>query len=77
MNWIPDGYPPEGNLILFNNFYGGWESLPVNDWQSAVYELVTPNNNEKYVSMIMELLIPVNQYGYLQMIIFLLFSQVS
>ena len=48
VNWIPDGYPGEGNLILFNNFYGGWESLPVNDWQSAVYELVTPNNNEMY-----------------------------
>ena len=22
--------------------------MPVNDWQSAVYELVTPNNNEMY-----------------------------
>ena len=48
VNWIPEGYPGEGNLILFNNFYGDWESLPVNDWCSAVYELVTPVNNEMY-----------------------------
>ena len=42
VNWIPDGYPGSGNLILYNNFHGDWMSLPVNDWQSAVYEIETP-----------------------------------
>ena len=42
VNWIPLGYPGGGNLILFNNFYYG-------EWQSAVYELVTPlNENGTY-----------------------------
>ncbi len=42
VNWIPEGYPGEGNLILFNNFVNG-------EWQSAVYELVTPlNDSEGY-----------------------------
>ena len=36
VNWIPAGYPGEGNLILYNNNYE-WE-------QSAVFELVTPLN---------------------------------
>ena len=48
VNWIPVGSPGEGNLILFNNFHGDWQSLPVNDWRSAIYELVTPHNNEMY-----------------------------
>ena len=42
VNWISEGYPGEGNLILFNNFHGDWLSLPVNDWESAVYEIETP-----------------------------------
>jgi len=48
VNWIPEGYPGEGNLILYNNFHGDWLSLPVNDWESAVYEIVTPYNNGHY-----------------------------
>ena len=34
VNWIPPGYPGEGNLILFNNFH--------EDNQSAVLELSLP-----------------------------------
>ena len=37
VNWIPAGYPGEGNLILFNNNYGS---------NSAVFEIVTPLNND-------------------------------
>ena len=46
VNWIPEGYPGEGNLILYNNLNVDWLSLPVNDWHSTVYELVTPLNDE-------------------------------
>ena len=42
VNWIPQGFPGEGNLLLFNNFHGDWLSMPVNDWQSAVYEIEPP-----------------------------------
>ena len=45
VNWIPQGYPGEGNLILFNNFHGNWVSLPVNDWESSVYEIEPPQMN--------------------------------
>jgi len=34
VNWIPRGYPGEGNLILFNNHY--------TTTNSAVFELITP-----------------------------------
>ena len=37
MNWIPEGYPGEGNLILFNNNYTN---------NSAVFEIVTPLNDD-------------------------------
>jgi hypothetical protein len=37
VNWIPDGYPGEGNLILFNNNYTD---------NSAVFEIVTPLNDD-------------------------------
>ena len=40
LNWIPVGYPGEGNLILFNNFH--------TEGVSAVLEIETPineNNN--------------------------------
>ena len=37
VNWIPEGYPGEGNLILFNNNYGS---------NSAVFEIVTPLNDD-------------------------------
>ena len=37
VNWIPEGYPGEGNLILFNNNYGS---------NSAVFEFVTPINED-------------------------------
>ena len=37
VNWIPEGYPGEGNLILFNNNYGS---------NSAVFEIVTPINED-------------------------------
>lgn len=41
VNWIPEGYPGEGNLILFNNNYA--------TNQSAVFELVPPiNENGTY-----------------------------
>ncbi len=36
VNWIPEGYPGEGNLILFNNNYS--------NNTSAVFEIVTPIN---------------------------------
>ena len=42
VNWIAQGNPGEGNLILFNNFHGDWLSMPVNDWESAVYEIEPP-----------------------------------
>ena len=38
VNWIPDGYPGSGNLILFNN------DFTVN--ASAVFEIETPLNGE-------------------------------
>lgn len=42
VNWIPQGYPGEGNLILFNNNY--------TNSTSAVFELITPlNENGTYV----------------------------
>ena len=34
VNWIPSGYPGEGNLILFNNYHSGNNA--------AVLEIVTP-----------------------------------
>ena len=37
VNWVPDGYPGNGNLILFNNFH--------DQGQSAVLELSPPLNN--------------------------------
>jgi len=41
LNWIPTGYPGEGNLILFNNFHA--------EGASAVLEIVTPiNENGSY-----------------------------
>lgn len=41
VNWIPEGYPGEGNLILFNNNYSSNTS--------AVFEIMTPlNENGTY-----------------------------
>ena len=41
VNWIPEGYPGEGNLILFNNNYG--------NNTAAVFEIVPPlNENGNY-----------------------------
>jgi len=42
VNWIPQGYPGSGNLILFNNDYvsAGQQS------QSAVFEIETPLNDD-------------------------------
>jgi len=41
VNWIPEGYPGEGNLILFNNNYA--------HNSSAVFEIETPiNENNLY-----------------------------
>lgn len=37
VNWIPEGYPGEGNLIIFNNNYTN---------NSAVFEIQTPINND-------------------------------
>ncbi|MDP6168822.1 MAG: aryl-sulfate sulfotransferase [Candidatus Marinimicrobia bacterium] len=37
VNWIPEGYPGEGNLILFNNNYTNY---------SAVFEFTTPLNDD-------------------------------
>ena len=37
VNWIPQGYPGEGNLILFNNFH--------TNNSSAVLEIITPINS--------------------------------
>ena len=41
VNWIPPGYPGEGNLILFNNFH--------EDSQSAVLELSAPLEDGNYI----------------------------
>ena len=38
VNWIPEGYPGEGNLILFNNFYS--------NNSSSVFEITTPINSD-------------------------------
>ena len=38
VNWIPNGYPGEGNLILFNNFY--------TNNNSSVFEINTPINDD-------------------------------
>ena len=45
INWIPEGYPGEGNLILFNNYHSG--SGP---WgESAVLEFIPPlDSNGNY-----------------------------
>ena len=41
VNWIPNGYPGEGNLIIFNNNYTDY---------SAVYEIETPiGENGTYI----------------------------
>ena len=47
VNWIPEGYPGEGNLLLFNNFYN-------QDWNSAVYELILPLNGDGIYDMNLE-----------------------
>ena len=44
VNWIPEGYPGEGNLILFNNFYG--------NNSSSVFEITTPINDDGSYSII-------------------------
>ena len=42
INWIPEGYPGEGNFILFNNYHSG--SGP---WgESAVLEFIPPVDSE-------------------------------
>jgi hypothetical protein len=41
VNWIPTGYPGEGNLILFNNFH--------ENSQSAVLEFTTPFEDGNYI----------------------------
>jgi len=38
VNWIPEGYPGEGNLILFNNFHS--------NNSSSIYEITTPVNTD-------------------------------
>ena len=38
VNWIPEGYPGEGNLLLFNNFHSGNNA--------AVLEIETPIQND-------------------------------
>ena len=38
VNWIPEGSPGAGNLILFNNFF--------TNGTSAVFEITTPINND-------------------------------
>lgn len=45
VNWIPEGYPGEGNIILFNNFHedSHW------DTHSAVIELVPPMIDDNYI----------------------------
>ena len=41
VNWVPEGYPGEGNLIIFNNNYS--------NNNSAVFEIIPPlNNNGTY-----------------------------
>jgi hypothetical protein len=42
INWIPVGYPGEGNLILFNNFHD-------ENNQSAVVEFIPPLVNGNYI----------------------------
>jgi hypothetical protein len=41
VNWIPPGYPGEGNLILFNNFH--------EDSQSAALEFAAPLEDGNYI----------------------------
>ncbi len=41
VNWIPPGYPGEGNLILFNNFH--------EDSQSAALEFAAPLESGQYM----------------------------
>ncbi|MBC8311132.1 MAG: aryl-sulfate sulfotransferase [Candidatus Marinimicrobia bacterium] len=43
LNWIPEGFPGEGNLILFNNFH--------TDGTSAVIEIETPLNENGSFSL--------------------------
>jgi hypothetical protein len=43
INWIPAGYPGEGNLILFNNFHENNNST-----NSAVLEFTTPLEDGNY-----------------------------
>ena len=44
VNWIPEGYPGSGNLILYNNNYG--------NQSSAVFELVTPLSPDSSIYLI-------------------------
>ena len=43
VNWIPEGSPGEGNLILFNNYYS--------NNNSCVFEITTPINNDGSYSL--------------------------
>ncbi|SVE12432.1 uncharacterized protein METZ01_LOCUS465286, partial [marine metagenome] len=42
VNWIPEGYPGAGNLILYNNNFGTQPCQSPNSPVSAVFEIVTP-----------------------------------
>ena len=42
INWIPNGYPGEGNFILFNNYSNGFGPLG----ESSVLEFVPPVDND-------------------------------
>ena len=44
VNWIPEGSPGAGNLILFNNNYSSSSS--------AVFELITPLSGNSYVCLL-------------------------
>ena len=48
VNWIPDGYPGAGNLILFNNYHSGSNSAAVLEFETPLqedgsYELIGSN----------------------------------
>jgi hypothetical protein len=46
VNWIPNGYPGEGNILIFNN---GFTQLVSNhDMRSSIIEITPPLNNNQY-----------------------------
>ena len=49
LNWIPQGFPGEGNILIFNNGFAGMTNN--HDFRSSVIEINPPLNDEYLYSI--------------------------